>query len=82
MAKKTAQTFAKRQKELARKARHHGVDRQAADVDADDPRHGHREHADVQAAEAADDDCQRERRDRNDRQVHGWRRDSIANDSR
>ena len=60
-----------RQKQLARKARHHGAHRQATHVHADDPRHGDGEHADVQAAEAADQHRQGERAHR-DRRPGSW----------
>ena len=49
-----------RQEQLARKAAHHRVDRHAADVDADDPGQGDRQHADVERGDAADDDGQRQ----------------------
>ena len=58
-----------REKELTGKAAHHRVDRQPADVDADDPGERDRQHADVEPADAADDHGEREGADRENRQI-------------
>ena len=48
----------------------HGVERHAADVDADNPRHRDGQHADVERRDAADEDGDRQRDDRDDGEIH------------
>ena len=57
-----------RQKELTGKPVHDGRDRHPADVDADNPGERHGQHADIEPADAADDDGEREGTDGEDRQ--------------
>ena len=59
-----------REKELARKPGHHGVGLKAAEVHADDPRERDGEHADVQAAETADEHREGERTDGDEGEIH------------
>ena len=69
------------QEQLAREPAHHGVHRHPADVDTDDPCHGHGQHADVEGRDTADDDGHRERAHGQDREIHdgSGRSDTVKN---
>ena len=59
-----------RQEECRWEAADHRIDRHVSDIHADDPRHGNRQHADIQRRHAADDDGDDEGGDGEDGQIH------------